>query len=457
MKPKAKPPSPSKTRWKYASVVTFILLYYLISVTLSMFNTQVLGKSRMNFPFPIFAALIYDIIQFILATSIMSGLAARDKEAVGPVAAYKQLGAGRFWKVIFPCAVAAGLDIALSNCSLKHVSLSFYTMVKSSSPMFILIFAFVFRLEKLSWALGGIVAVIGVGTLMTVYNPAAFDLLGFVLVGSAAVMSGVRWALTQLIIEHQVARDEQVKAADGPLSAILFLTPPIGLIMAILCATFEGLPTVYSGLFASSASAINAAIICTVGGLLTFSLILTEYKVVENSSVITLSISGIVKEIMLITVSVLFFKDQLLPINYVGLFVSILGIVGYNWHKVTRQKGRRHTKVGDVLYLALPVDDSPELYLNPFEDDSDAEDSSLAPDDEYVELETQTAAAKKPSGRSRSHDALGHKSGDPNSASGILSEAEEYFQGLKSQWASLPALDHHPIIKPEAQPNDNKV
>lgn len=144
------------------------------------------------------------------------------------------------------------------------------------------------------------------------------------------------------------------------------------------------------------------------------------------------------------------------PIDYAGLIVSILGIIGYNWHKISKQKGRRHTKVGDVLYLALPVDDSPDLYLNPFEEDSADEGPITSDGDEYVELETQVESARL-SGRSRSHDQLGKRSADLHrSSSGRLSEAEEYFQGLKNQWASLPALDHHPIVKPEAQPNDNK-
>lgn len=440
--------------WKYASVGSFILLYYLISVTLSMFNTQVLGKSRMNFPFPIYAAVIYDLIQFSLAATIMTivALAKKRKEsAVGPIKAYKQLGSDRYWKVIVPCAIAAGLDIALSNCSLKHISLSFYTMVKSSSPMFILIFAFVFRLEKLSWSLGLIVGVIGLGTLLTVYNPASFNLIGFVLVFSAAVMSGIRWALTQLIIEHQVGKDEKHKSADGPLSAILFLTPPIGVTMILLCAVFEGFPKVISTLYAKMDSALRTSAICLTGGVMTFSLILTEYKVVESTSVVTLSISGIVKEILMISVSVLYFKDTLHPINYVGLLISICGIIGYNWYKIKKGKSKMSTMVGDAMYLAVPTDEPLGMSINPFGEDSEDEETA-----EYFELEEQPhyAATEKSclSSRMPSRESIGSKSMTNVNKHG-MTDAEECFQGLKSHWSSLPALDHFPPVHPESAPN----
>lgn len=421
------------TPWRYTAVSFYILSYYLISVTLSMFQTQVLGRTRMNFPYPLFAALVYDLCQFSLACSIMAGMAVVDPRAVGPVQAFRNLGSSKFWRVIFPCALAAGLDIALSNSSLKYVSLSFYTMVKSSSPMFILIFAFVFGLEKISLPLVGIIAVIGTGTLLTVYNPAAFDLFGFALVFSAAIMSGVRWALTQLIIEIQakIDDDDDTRTADGPLSAILFLTPPIGFALGLLCQTFERFHTIaMSSLFESWEAVGRTAAICAAGGVLTFSLILAEYKVVENTSVVTLSISGIVKEIVMIAVSVLYFKDQLLPINYVGLAVSISGIVGYNVYKVRRKRSSKLRRANSHLYLAVPTNEPlQDDFINPFIDNAEAEA------DVYLELDSSAAKA------------LSRHASFPG-----IPDSEEYYNSLKQQWSELPPIEHYPATSGPTHP-----
>lgn len=64
---------------------------------------------------------------------------------------------------VFPCALATALDIGLSNTSLKSITLTLYTMCKSSNLVFVLVFAFLFKLEKLRWNLVAVIMVITVG------------------------------------------------------------------------------------------------------------------------------------------------------------------------------------------------------------------------------------------------------------------------------------------------------
>ena len=44
--------------------------------------------------------------------------------------------------------VSTGLDIGLSNYSLMLITLSFYTMCKSTTPVFLLMFAFIWGIER---------------------------------------------------------------------------------------------------------------------------------------------------------------------------------------------------------------------------------------------------------------------------------------------------------------------
>ncbi|KAI3701173.1 hypothetical protein L2E82_45820 [Cichorium intybus] len=59
------------------------------------------------------------------------------------------------------------LDINLSNASLVFISVTFATMCKSAAPIFLLIFAFAFRLESPRFKLLGIMLMISVGILLT--------------------------------------------------------------------------------------------------------------------------------------------------------------------------------------------------------------------------------------------------------------------------------------------------
>lgn len=102
---------------------------------------------------------------------------------------------------MLPNGIATGLDIGFSNLSLVFITLSFYTMCKSSAPLFLLLCAFLWRIETPTWSLAGIVAVISGGLLMLVAGEVEFDLLGFLVVMTAAAMSGVRWTITQILLQ----------------------------------------------------------------------------------------------------------------------------------------------------------------------------------------------------------------------------------------------------------------
>jgi hypothetical protein len=65
--------------------------------------------------------------------------------------------------------------------------MTFYTMVKSSSPIFVVASAYVFGIEKITPALILTVLIISAGELLTVMGEVAFDLIGFLLVLSASI------------------------------------------------------------------------------------------------------------------------------------------------------------------------------------------------------------------------------------------------------------------------------
>lgn len=119
---------------------------------------------------------------------------------------------------ITPCGLATGLDIGLGNMSLKFITLAFYTMCKSSSLAFVLIFAFIFHLEKPTLKLVSIITIMTAGVVMMVFGEVKFVWQGFALVMTASMLSGLRWSLTQLLLLRN-------PATGNPFSSIFFLAP----------------------------------------------------------------------------------------------------------------------------------------------------------------------------------------------------------------------------------------
>src|SRR5580700_1687730 len=113
-------------------------------------------------------------------------------------------------------------------------------MCKSSSLAFVLLFAFLFRLESPSWKLVGIIGTMIVGVTMMVFGEINFEPLGFILVISAAFFSGFRWGLTQILLLRN-------PATSNPFSSIFFLAPIMFLTLALLAIPLEGLPSLIAG------------------------------------------------------------------------------------------------------------------------------------------------------------------------------------------------------------------
>lgn len=75
-----------------------------------------------------------------------------------------------------------------------------------------------------SWHLAGVVAIISCGLVLLVYGETAFDLTGFVLVMSASMLSGLRWTITQVLLQGKPGASGH-GASGGPIEILLHLTP----------------------------------------------------------------------------------------------------------------------------------------------------------------------------------------------------------------------------------------
>ena len=88
-------------------------------------------------------------------------------------------------------AVVASLDIALSQWSFEYIDVALYTITKSTSIVFILLFSLLFKLEKKHWSLIVIVLMISAGLAMFTYKSTDFVFAGFFMVLSASFLSGM--------------------------------------------------------------------------------------------------------------------------------------------------------------------------------------------------------------------------------------------------------------------------
>jgi solute carrier family 35, member C2 len=332
-----------------------IALWYSFSISISVYNKWMFSKENLDFHFPLFVTSIHMIVQFLLASSVLFFIP-RFRPGADPNAnphdpSYHQIDGTEteettkppnkqplmtkwfYLTRIGPCGTSTALDIGLGNFSLRFISLTFFTMCKSSVLAFVLLFAFLFHLESPTWRLCLIIFFMTVGVIMMVAGETAFDALGFILVMTASLCSGFRWSLTQILLLRN-------KATSNPFSTIFFLTPVMFIALFLLAIPIEGPVNVIDGVkeLSSAKGGFYSFILLLFPGVLAFLMVSAEFALLQRSSVVTLSVCGIFKEVLTISAAGIVFGDDLSPVNVSGLIVTIASIAAYNYLKWTKMK-----------------------------------------------------------------------------------------------------------------------
>lgn len=360
---------------EYAINAVLIGLWYSFSISISVYNKWMFSKDNLDFHFPLFTTSLHMIVQFSLASLVLFFLpqfrpkaGAVDPHAQGysqidgneetadhnarqnpsrPAEPQKESSLMTKWFYITrigPCGTATALDIGLGNFSLRFISLTFFTMCKSSVLAFVLLFAFLFRLESPSWRLLAIITLMTGGVIMMVAGETAFNALGFILVMSASFCSGFRWSLTQILLLRN-------PATSNPFSSIFFLTPVMFLALLVLALPIEG-PTALAAGFQSLIEAKGLLLgiaIMLFPGFLAFLMVAAEFALLKRTSVVTLSVCGIFKEVLTISAAGIVFGDNLTPINISGLLITILSIALYNYLKYSKMRREAEKKAQQML------------------------------------------------------------------------------------------------------------
>ncbi|PWN43683.1 TPT-domain-containing protein [Ceraceosorus guamensis] len=376
--------------WRAAVInISLIGSWYLFSTIMSLYNSWLFSKKRYGFSYPLFVTSMHMLVQFALSSLLLSLCSSwvprtRSGKRARPAA--------RDWaSKVVPCACATALDIGLSNLSLKTITLTFYTMCKSSNLAFVLIFAFLFRLEVVRLSLIGIITLITIGVVMMVAAETQFVLEGAIEVLTASAMGGLRWALTQILL------DREGMGMNNPVATVFWLAPVMFVAMISVSAAVENWGEMFSSkFFEGLGNTVRTLALAIVPGAFAFCMNLSEFALIQRTSVVTLSVAGIFKEVSTIFISSTVFGDELTPINVTGLCIALVGIGLYNWlkYRLLVSGGASHEASShgtrDAGYEAVPNPLRNGRIRSPLPDREEHEDEwadqNLAEDEESLAM-----------------------------------------------------------------------
>lgn len=197
-----------------------------------------------------------------------------------------------------PCGLFAACDIGFSNLALARISISFYSMVKASDPLWIIIFAFVFRLEKMTCNLILVGFLITAGEILVAFGEVEFDTIGFLVVLVAMICSGIRWALIQLKVQNL---DPPLS---GPMTTMRLISCSMFFSMLLMSLIFEQpwrkLGSSNSDYFSNFDNSIRTILMALLGGVLGMGSLVCQYWLILESNAIVLMIAFVLKDMIIV-------------------------------------------------------------------------------------------------------------------------------------------------------------
>lgn len=313
----------------------YIAGWYFFSMSISVYNKWMFGRG-LNFRFPLFVTAFHQTCLFVMSTVLMyfrPHLRPTVNNAGFNFWPSLAISLRLYLRQIMPCAVASAGDIGLSNVSLEYISLSLYTMLKTSSLIFVLIFGLLFRLEIFNWRLIVIVVVMCASVvMMTRPSDAANEVdddhqpIGIVLILAASMVLGLRWSFTQLLLK----KNEYTK---HPMLTIFYISPFMTLILLVFALFVEGWDDFMALPIWEVKGTWGTIGLMIIPGFLAFMMTLCEFQLLSVAQVLTLSIAGIFKELLTIMLGSMIFGDTLSLVNCIGLVITFIDILWYNYYR----------------------------------------------------------------------------------------------------------------------------
>lgn len=299
---------------KYAlKSICVLLIYFCLSISLTFYQKYLLKELR----FPLSIVLAHLTVKFLLAAAIRSYLECTYSTQ------RTTLSWRQYWRKMAAPGVFSALDIGLSQWSLEIISVTLYTMTKSTSVIFIYICALFLRIEKLQWSMSAIVVLISGGLFVFTYESTTFNMLGFLMALTAALTSGLRWTLSQVLMQKKEL------GLANPIDMIYHIQPWMIATLLPFAVFFEGAEVATSRdlfLYAEPRQMSASAGRILLGCLLAFLMDNAEFLALRLTSSVTLCVASVFKEVCTLLLAILVAGDEVSATKAVGLVTCVAGI-----------------------------------------------------------------------------------------------------------------------------------
>ena len=299
-----------------------------------------------GFPFAVTTTTLHLTMKVVLSTATirwrqyrLAKRLSRDEasaEEASTIVVPEELSRSTRWKYAYSTGATTALDIATSNLALLYVTVSFYTVAKTTTLAWTLIWATAFRLEPCRLKTVLVVLVIVGGLVLATegerHQTYGFSAFGTILVLVAACLGGARWCLTQALFSRDAA------CAEDPV-VVVYHVSPAGVLTLLPIALLWEFPRLYFWLqLVSTEGAISAFLFACGAGVIAYLMLLAEVKLLHETSSLSLSVGGALKDVSQICLASVTFGDEITLGTAAGLVLVLAASLAYAKSRAGRRR-----------------------------------------------------------------------------------------------------------------------
>jgi hypothetical protein len=300
----------NKKQFSMIRATIFMTGYFLANLTLTLHTKWLLNNTNFKFP--------WIISGLHIAVSGLGALIVLKLGVYGKAFKFTTLDRGLLTRMFF-FSVLHSVNIAMSNVSMKHVSLSLHQVARSGTPLITLILEFMI-LGKIAnkWLVISLLPVM-LGIVLTVFGEMGgfeFTTLGLSLTIFGVFLASLKGVVTNFLMVGGFKMH--------PLELIAFVAP-IASIQCLLTSIAVGESAIVYQQYRSAPFDGLLLMGLTANACLAFFLNWVSFSVNKETSALAMTVAGNVKQAASIGLAVIIFNTPLTVLNGIGICTTLIG------------------------------------------------------------------------------------------------------------------------------------
>ncbi|KAI9136179.1 TPT-domain-containing protein [Paraphysoderma sedebokerense] len=307
----------------------YVAIWISFSSTVIIYNKWILSSTGFHYPISL---TTWHLIFATILTQIM-----KRHTNMLPAAKNSTMTWDKYTRTVVPIGIFFSGSLIFNNKAYLHLSVAFIQMLKAATPIVVLLFSFIAGLKEPNLRLFLNVLLVVVGVAIASYGELEFRMTGFIY-----QLIGLLFESARLVLVQKLMTDKM-----DPLSSLYYFAPVCAFFNAIAFLKYE-----YPVISFADITDLGFFVLLS-NACIAFGLNVAVVFLIGCTSSLVLTLSGVLKDILLICFSMIIFHSRSSTTQIFGYSIALMALVKYKTMNMDVRKEYLRL-VGKDVSTALP-------------------------------------------------------------------------------------------------------